>query len=235
MTSNGSFRKGSLTIVIHSRHPLALQLIEEAIASNPDLDSKVCCAAKPMTGVFLPSPLQIRKIFIVDTQSMAQWPEVLLQLQSRESRTIVLAPDRTDNSSDEFKGVLLGVHGIVNTSANLAEDLPKAIRAVLEGKLWISRNALDQYVKRTNGVFSGLSFRDRHLTARERHVLQFMARGFSNKQTGKMLAISERTVELHVSNVMRKLQVKSRRELLALDEIADAVLSLKPVLNSPGY
>lgn len=234
MGSDQSFRRGSLAIVIYSRHPLVLQLIEEAIASNRDLHSKVRGIVKPMAGVLLPLPSHVRKIHIVDTHSVKQWPEALLQLQSCECKTIVLVSEKTENGSDELKGVFLGVHGIVSTSANLAEDLPKAIRAVHEGRLWISRNTLEEYVKRTNAVFTQLSFRNHQLTARERHVLEFLVRGFSDKQIGKMLTTGERAVKSHVSSIMRRLHVHSRRELLRLDEIADAMLSLKPTLNSLG-
>jgi DNA-binding NarL/FixJ family response regulator len=51
------------------------------------------------------------------------------------------------------------------------------------------------------------------LTQREREVLRFIARGYSYKQAALKLEISPRTVETHVSAVLRKLQLSSRHEL----------------------
>jgi DNA-binding NarL/FixJ family response regulator len=51
------------------------------------------------------------------------------------------------------------------------------------------------------------------LTPRERDVLRLIARGYSYKDTASRLDISVKTVETHVSAVLRKLQLSSRYEL----------------------
>jgi DNA-binding NarL/FixJ family response regulator len=51
------------------------------------------------------------------------------------------------------------------------------------------------------------------LTRREREVLRLIARGYTYKETAERLHISARTVETHVSAVLRKLQLSGRREL----------------------
>ncbi len=51
------------------------------------------------------------------------------------------------------------------------------------------------------------------LTPREREVLRLIARGFAYKQVARRLEISVKTVESHVSAVLRKLQLSSRHEL----------------------
>lgn len=51
------------------------------------------------------------------------------------------------------------------------------------------------------------------LTAREQDVLLLIARGYMYKEIGARLHISVKTVESHVSNVLRKLQLSSRHEL----------------------
>lgn len=52
------------------------------------------------------------------------------------------------------------------------------------------------------------------LTAREREVLQLVARGLSNREIGARLYISETTVKFHVHNVMDKMKVRRRAELV---------------------
>ncbi len=51
------------------------------------------------------------------------------------------------------------------------------------------------------------------LTAREREVLQLIARGYTYRETGEKLFISVKTVETHVGSVLRKLQLTNRNEL----------------------
>ena len=51
------------------------------------------------------------------------------------------------------------------------------------------------------------------LTAREREVLQHIARGYMYKEIALRLGISAKTVEAHVSAVLRKLQLSNRHEL----------------------
>jgi DNA-binding NarL/FixJ family response regulator len=51
------------------------------------------------------------------------------------------------------------------------------------------------------------------LSAREREVMRLIARGYAYKEVAKELFISVKTVETHVSSVLRKLQLSSRHEL----------------------
>ncbi|GLV27228.1 response regulator transcription factor [Sphingobium sp. Cam5-1] len=54
------------------------------------------------------------------------------------------------------------------------------------------------------------------LTPREREVLVAVANGLTNRQTGELLGISHRTVEVHRARLMRKLEVQSVAQLVAL-------------------
>lgn len=53
------------------------------------------------------------------------------------------------------------------------------------------------------------------LTAREREVFEFLARGLSNKEIASSLGTSERTVKAHLSSIFKKCNVESRSELLS--------------------
>jgi NarL family two-component system response regulator LiaR len=64
------------------------------------------------------------------------------------------------------------------------------------------------------------------LTARERKVLALIARGLSNREIAKELSISEPTVRTHVSNILRKLRLKSRTQA-ALYALKEGLASLE--------
>ena len=81
--------------------------------------------------------------------------------------------------------------------SDAAEDVIAVIRAGARG-----------YVTKT---ISGADLDQ--LTPREREVLQHIARGYMYKEIAQRLGISAKTVEAHVSAVLRKLQLSSRHEL----------------------
>jgi RNA polymerase sigma factor (sigma-70 family) len=74
-----------------------------------------------------------------------------------------------------------------------------------------SAEALDLQRQRTElwALFS-------RLTSREREVAQLVAHGLLNKQIGQQLGISSRTVKIHRSRVMHKLNIRSVPELIRL-------------------
>lgn len=87
------------------------------------------------------------------------------------------------------------------------EQLLAAIRRALESEE--KRHALGREAAQYQAALSGL-------TAREREVLQLVVQGMHNRQIAEQLAISPRTVEVHKSRVMQKLQVRDLAELMRL-------------------
>jgi two-component system, NarL family, response regulator NreC len=94
-----------------------------------------------------------------------------------------------------------------------AEELVKAIREVIAGRHYISpsltRKAISSYV----GMGSRQTEPYQTLSARERQVLQMVAADSTSAQIAAELFISQRTVEFHRANIMRKLGLHTQREL----------------------
>ncbi|MDZ7844626.1 MAG: response regulator transcription factor [Anaerolineales bacterium] len=89
--------------------------------------------------------------------------------------------------------------------------IEEAIHAVTKGETWLSPSISRQItnlIKDGNNEFIG-----EQLTARENEVAACIVDGFTNKQISEKLEISERTAEFHVSNMIRKLGVKSRVDI----------------------
>jgi FixJ family two-component response regulator len=83
--------------------------------------------------------------------------------------------------------------------------------------------ALDRTARRTRRERAQLRARYDSLTAREREVFSFVARGVLNKQVAAALGTSERTIKAHRANVMRKMGAESVADLArAADRLADA-------------
>lgn len=80
------------------------------------------------------------------------------------------------------------------------------------------REAVTAYRKSTDGYVTGLAdFAGRHLlTGREREVLGQVAAGASNKEAGRRLGISPRTVEVHRARIMDKLGARNAADLMRI-------------------
>ena len=135
----------------------------------------------------------------------------------------VVAPDRpgirflalsvSDAAEDVIEIIRAGARGYV-TKSIAPDDLRQAIRRVRDGDAVFSPRlagfVLDAFAGDAPPRFAPeLDL----LTNREREVLRHIARGYSYKQIARQLHISAKTVETHVSAVLRKLQLSSRHEL----------------------
>lgn len=72
------------------------------------------------------------------------------------------------------------------------------------------------------------------LTKRELEIAHYVANGLTCKQIGKILQLSPRTVEVHKANLMKKLNVKNKRQLLTKTLFGEHSTSLETTNNTPS-
>jgi DNA-binding NarL/FixJ family response regulator len=122
-----------------------------------------------------------------------------------------LALSVSDAPEDVIAVVRAGARGYV-TKSIAPDELVAAIERVRAGDAVFSPRLAGFVLD----AFAGDAAPDPELdqlTPREREVLQHIARGYTYKEVGARLHISTRTVETHVSSVLRKLQLSNRHEL----------------------
>jgi DNA-binding NarL/FixJ family response regulator len=137
---------------------------------------------------------------------------VIAQVAPERPGVRFLALSVSDAAEDVIAVIRAGARGYVTKTISGAE-LTDAIRRVAEGDAVFSPRlagfVLDAFRSGTPPVDPELDT----LTAREREVLQLIARGYRYKEIAARLHLSIKTVETHVSSVLRKLQLSSRAEL----------------------
>lgn len=126
-----------------------------------------------------------------------------------------LALSVSDAAEDVIAVIRAGARGYVTKSISGVE-LAQAIERVHAGDAVFSPRlagfVLDAF--RAGDRLAGTTAADLdELTPREREVLQLIARGYMYKEIAARLNLSVKTVESHVSNVLRKLQLSTRHEL----------------------
>jgi DNA-binding NarL/FixJ family response regulator len=139
--------------------------------------------------------------------------EAVLAGEAEEKPVRFLALSVSDAPEDVIAVVRAGARGYVTKTIE-PDALADAIQRVAGGDAVFSPRlagfVLDAFSGETNPP--GDPELDQ-LTAREREVLRLIARGYAYKQVARRLSISIKTVETHVSAVLRKLQLSSRYEL----------------------
>ncbi|WP_411285568.1 LuxR C-terminal-related transcriptional regulator [Lapillicoccus sp.] len=128
-----------------------------------------------------------------------------------------LALSVSDAAEDVIAVIRAGARGYVTKTIS-GNDLKTAIRRVADGDAVFSPRlagfVLDAFGAAAGEIAEVDEELDR-LSAREREVMRLIARGYQYKEVAKTLFISVKTVETHVSAVLRKLQLSSRHELTA--------------------
>ena len=141
--------------------------------------------------------------------------EVIKACADLLGETRFLALSVSDASEDVVAVIRAGAPGYV-TKAIDGTDLSDAVRRVAGGDAVFSPRlagfVLDAFGAAAGDVAIGDDELDR-LSAREREVMRLIARGYSYREVASELFISIKTVETHVSAVLRKLQLSSRHEL----------------------
>ena len=142
--------------------------------------------------------------------------EVLRQVGASAPGTQFLALSVSDAAEDVIAVIRAGARGYVTKTISGAE-LADAVRRVHEGDAVFSPRlagfVLDAFAGAAPPPAAGSDAELDQLTPREREVLQHIARGYMYKEIAQRLGISAKTVEAHVSAVLRKLQLSSRHEL----------------------
>jgi DNA-binding NarL/FixJ family response regulator len=140
--------------------------------------------------------------------------EVLRRVHERQPDQRFLALSVSDAAEDVIGVIRGGARGYVTKSIS-GPELVDAVRRVAEGDAVFSPRLAGFVLDAFSGaidVASVDSDLDR-LSQREREVMRLIARGYAYKEVARELFISIKTVETHVSSVLRKLQLSNRHQL----------------------
>ena len=140
--------------------------------------------------------------------------EVIRRAGSSQPEVRFLALSVSDAPEDVIAVIRAGARGYVTKTIS-GPELADAVRRIADGDAVFSPR-LAGFV--LDAFAGGMPEREvdpqlDQLTAREREVLRHIARGYLYKEIAQRLSISTKTVEAHVSAVLRKLQLSTRHEL----------------------
>ena len=140
--------------------------------------------------------------------------EVIKQVLPTKPDVKFLALSVSDAAQDVIGVIRAGARGYVTKSIS-SEELLEGMARVAAGDAVFSPRLAGFVLDAFSGAIDIAQVDEEldKLSAREREVMKLIARGYSYKEVAKELFISIKTVETHVSSVLRKLQLSNRHQL----------------------
>lgn len=165
----------------------------EAIVKSKDLEPDVVLMDIGMPGM---DGLEATK------QIKTQWPDIAI---------LVLTMHRSEEYF--FEMLKKGASGYILKGAE-ASDLIHAVRVVARGEVFLYPTMANKLVQDYLSLGEGKMAIDPQLSPRENEILRHLAEGYNNKEIAEALVISPSTVHTHRTNLMQKLGLSSRHELI---------------------
>lgn len=194
-------------------------VLREAVASmlNQEDDIEVVGQAGDATSgiAAIESLDRLPDVIIMDLKMPGQsGMSAIAEIVGRHPDARVIVFTMYDNPGYVWSTMNAGARGYVLKSAS-GEDLQRAVRAVARGGAYLQSEITLPLLKRM--AQEARSSEDRtSLSAREMHIIEYLAEGMSNKRIARELSISEETVKSHLKKTYEKLGASDRAHAVAI-------------------
>lgn len=198
-----------ISVLIADDHPVLRHGLRLILREEPDLQviGEAASGEEAMTkAVALAPDVVLMDLGLPDMSGI----EAIRRIRAARPETRILVLTISDRNRDLLGAIKAGARGYLLKSAD-AEDVLHAIHRVAAGEAVLppelASRLLDELAEPKPVAET--------LTDRELEVLQYLARGFANKEIAAVLNISQNTVKAHVRQILAKLNVRSRAEAAA--------------------
>lgn len=202
-----------ITIVLADDHQVVRQGLRVLLENEPDCT----VVGEATSGLEVADMVEQTKprVLVLDLMMPGlNGVEVTRQVAKRSPETSIVILSMHANEAYVLEAFRNGASGYV-LKDGAASDLVEAVHSVLDGKRYLcpslSERAVQAYIEKVEG---GNTDPYDTLTKRERQVLQLAAEGCSNADMAEKMQISPRTVEVHRSNLIRKLGLRNQTDLI---------------------
>lgn len=198
------------SVLIVDDHPLFRRGVRQLIAMDPDLE--VMAEAASGEDAVRMAIAEDPDLILLDLNMKGIGGYEALQAMRAAgvtSRIVMLTV--SDSEQDVLDAIRGGADGYLLKDME-PEDLLVRIKEAALGKMVLSEQLTKILATAVSGRQEATPEAIKQLTSREREILQAIAHGMSNKMVARKLDIAEGTVKVHVKNLLKKLNLRSRVE-----------------------
>lgn len=197
-------------VLIVDSHAVSRAGLRRLLESYPDLE--VVGEAAEGTQAVSETAELLPQVVLIDAQLPGEQSlEALRQVRQLNAEIHVLLLADREREEQLYEVLRAGASGYILKDI-APDELARSVRQVARGEVLVQPQMAARLLTRlgSNGQVP-----QENLTARERDVLQLLARGLRNKEIAARLIVSERTVNFHLANIYAKLHVSGRTEALS--------------------
>ncbi|MBE3558882.1 MAG: response regulator transcription factor [Ktedonobacteraceae bacterium] len=199
-----------ITIAIADDHALVRQGIRTFLAVSPEFS--IVGEAGSGEEIVRIVDEQVPDVVLMDlAMGGMDGVEATRQIRRISPHTQIIALTSFDDDGSIFPALRAGALSYLLKETSV-ETLSETIRKAARGESVLHPRVAARVVQEMQGARSSAPHLFAELSARELEVLQLIARGLSNAEIAARLVISEKTVKVHVSNILSKLHLLDRTQ-----------------------
>ena len=198
------------SILVIDDHPLIRRGIKDLVAMDDSFEV-IGEADNGASGLELARELQPDIILLDFNMDKMNGLETLEAMKKAELDCRIIILTVSDNEKNIVSTLRAGADGYILKDME-PEDMLKNLHQVIDGHIVLSKKVSELIVRGLHEESRKESRNNAELTHREKETLQLISKGMSNKEIARKLNIVETTVKVHVKNLLKKLNLRSRVE-----------------------
>lgn len=198
----------SINILVVDDHPLFRQGVLNSLAMDPEF--KVVAETDSGQEALALARKLLPDVVLLDI-SMPGWNGIVTaeKIAMACPATVIVMLTGSDDKDKLLAALKAGARAYVLKGVS-AKELASVIRSAVAGEVYVSPSiAAEMLVSLTQGKAPDPL---QELTDREREILALIGTGLTNREIGERIFLSEKTIKHYVTNILQKLQVRSRVE-----------------------
>jgi DNA-binding NarL/FixJ family response regulator len=202
----------SIQVAIVDDHPLFREGVVTALSSHPDVrvvgEGGTADEALELVSELLPD------VLLLDISLPGNGLQAVSRISAVCPFTRIVMLTASEDEDDITTALKAGARGYIVKGIS-GRELVAVVRAVHAGDVYVTpalASSLLFHLTGRGARQAGAGKQVDDLTERERQILELVAAGRSNREVGEALAITEKTVKHHMTNILQKLQVRNRVE-----------------------
>jgi DNA-binding NarL/FixJ family response regulator len=204
-------RSDTIRVVVADDHPMFRAGVVASLSAVPDIE--VVAQAEDARSALAHARDLLPDIALLDINMAGGGLDAARDITAACPATRVVMLTVSEDEDDLLAAMKAGASGYVLKGAG-ASELVSVLRSVSAGEVYVAPALAWGMLREMSRPRATDPFDE--LTAREREVLELVAQGLSNQEIGDRLSLAEKTIKHYMTNILGKLQVRSRVEAALL-------------------